>query len=106
MSKTLIKDAEERQLAERDARLSTQSAGEAWSTEIKSRQAFPDRTHDVFHGLTSSIKPRKAWLEDRARDLAHGIHAAIAFGNIRGDNHDVIQGWIDELQDLWQLIES
>ena len=50
--------------------------------------------------------PREQWLETRANDLAGSIHECIAFGFIRDGYHDSIQKWINELQDLWQMIES
>jgi len=49
------------------------------------------------------IVPREIWLERRAADLACSIHVAMAFGE---GNHEEVQRWIDELQDIWPLIES
>lgn len=61
--------------------------------------------NQVFGGLPLGVIPRELWLEQRATDLARSIRAHIEFGFIKGDYHDNIQKWIDELQDLWQLID-
>ena len=48
---------------------------------------------------------RELWLKTRALDLSLSIHLHITFGFTGPEYHDEIQNWIDELQDLWQLIE-
>ncbi|HEY6232104.1 MAG TPA: hypothetical protein VIW64_12655 [Pyrinomonadaceae bacterium] len=53
------------------------------------------------------VVPREIWLKRRAAELACAIHVAIAISPTDADvAHDTVQQWIDQLQDLWQLIEG
>lgn len=49
--------------------------------------------------------PRELWLEMRATDLARAIYLHVGRGFIGGEYHNNIQKWIDELQDIWQLVD-
>lgn len=88
MNKPAISEDEQKRIAERVARLSTHSAGEVWT---------PD---DQVFGKPELPMTRELWLRTRALDLSLAIHLHITFGFTDAP----LQNWIDELQDLWQLI--
>lgn len=91
----MISDDEAARLAEKVRRLThyqdlaTRSAGDAWA------EREPPR----------GVIPRELWLEMRATDLSRAIYLRIDKGFIGGGYHEHIQDWIEELQDIWQLVD-
>jgi hypothetical protein len=95
----MVSEVEIERMAERVSRLTggdklfTQSAGDAHADD------------QVIGGPPLGVIPREIWLEKRAAELSRAIYQYIDFGFIVGDSHDNIQKWIDELQDIWQLVD-